>query len=168
MTAKTSGRPIEKATHLQTQIYCVERGLIPTPKASATLGGCSGARKTLDRMKEKGLITEEERRAFASGNGGRVNPEFLEWLMGYERKFTELIPTPIASIAHSAVTGRYWTQNVHVERERERGGKGYHSRLDELVECTPLGKIGLTNPNWIEWLMGFPIGWTDLSASETQ
>ena len=26
---------------------------------------------------------------------------------------------------------------------------------------------GQLNPTWVEWLMGFPIGWTDLSASET-
>ena len=26
---------------------------------------------------------------------------------------------------------------------------------------------GLLNPTWVEWLMGFPLGWTDLSASET-
>ena len=38
-----------------------------------------------------------------------------------------------------------------------------------------MGKqVGLTmtvsrelNPNWVEWLMGFPIGWTELNASET-
>jgi hypothetical protein len=29
-------------------------------------------------------------------------------------------------------------------------------------EEKPLG--GQLNPNWVEWLMGFPIGWTDLSA----
>ncbi len=29
------------------------------------------------------------------------------------------------------------------------------------------GKRGDVNPNWKEWLMGYPIGWTDLSASET-
>jgi hypothetical protein len=27
---------------------------------------------------------------------------------------------------------------------------------------------GLLNPQWVEWLMGFPIGWTDCDASETQ
>jgi DNA (cytosine-5)-methyltransferase 1 len=27
---------------------------------------------------------------------------------------------------------------------------------------------GRLNPNWVEWLMGFPAGWTDLDASETQ
>ena len=26
---------------------------------------------------------------------------------------------------------------------------------------------GQLNPTWVEWLMGFPIGWTELNASET-
>ncbi len=26
---------------------------------------------------------------------------------------------------------------------------------------------GALNPTWVEWLMGFPIGWTDLGGSET-
>lgn len=48
----------------------------------------------------------------------------------------------------------------------DRGGY-YLQNLHELVECTPRGKIGLMNPEWIEWLMGFPIGWTELEHSET-
>lgn len=33
----------------------------------------------------------------------------------------------------------------------------------------PLGCVagGSLNPEWIEWLMGFPTGWTDLKHSET-
>jgi hypothetical protein len=27
---------------------------------------------------------------------------------------------------------------------------------------------GALNPTWVEWLMGFPLGWTDLGASETR
>jgi hypothetical protein len=27
---------------------------------------------------------------------------------------------------------------------------------------------GTLNPMWVEWLMGFPIGWTDLEHLETQ
>ena len=27
---------------------------------------------------------------------------------------------------------------------------------------------GQLNPNWVEWLMGFPIGWTELNVLETQ
>lgn len=51
---------------------------------------------------------------------------------------------------------------------RERESRGYDGLLRSLVEVSPWGKIGPMNPTWVEWLMGFPIGWTDLSASETQ
>lgn len=30
------------------------------------------------------------------------------------------------------------------------------------------GNSGQLNPQWVEWLMGFPNGWTDLEDSETQ
>ena len=49
------------------------------------------------------------------------------------------------------------------ERERERGWDG----LLRSIECSPRGRIGYLNPEWIEWLMGYPIGWTELDASET-
>jgi hypothetical protein len=26
---------------------------------------------------------------------------------------------------------------------------------------------GQLNPTWVEWLMGFPLGWTDCQDSET-
>ena len=29
------------------------------------------------------------------------------------------------------------------------------------------GAGGSLNPNWVEWLMGYPVGWTDLEPSET-
>jgi site-specific DNA-cytosine methylase len=52
-------------------------------------------------------------------------------------------------------------------RERERAGRGYDGLLRSFVEVTPLGRIGLMNPTWVEWLMGYPTGWTALNASET-
>ena len=44
---------------------------------------------------------------------------------------------------------------------------GYKARLEEKVamEGSPTGKL---NPTWVEWLMGFPLGWTDLEDLETQ
>ena len=83
--------------------------LWPTPKANASIGGCSGARKTLQKMAEKGLITEEERRSFSAGNGGKTNPALLEWLMGYEDQFTKLMPTPVASDYKGAAANRVYT-----------------------------------------------------------
>ena len=54
------------------------------------------------------------------------------------------------------------------ERERETERRGYDGLLRSLVEVTPRGRLGPMNPEWVEWLMGFPIGWTDLNASGTQ
>lgn len=38
------------------------------------------------------------------------------------------------------------------------------------LQLDTLGRMvgGKLNPKWVEWLMGFPIGWTDLEPSETQ
>ena len=123
LTWKTSGTPRKRLLFQLAVSMPRTEGtgslLWPTPKASSPLGGCSGARKTLQRMAERGLITEQERKMFASGLGGKINPALLEWLMGYEHQFTKLMPTPVASDARTAATNRWYSQTVQVERERE-------------------------------------------------
>lgn len=48
---------------------------------------------------------------------------------------------------------------------QEMGGGGYYKHnLHELVEASPDGIIGRLNPTWAEWLMGYPIGWTELNV----
>jgi hypothetical protein len=48
-----------------------------------------------------------------------------------------------------------------------RDWKGYTKRAGESI-CNQLrdlyGRTGKPNPPWIEWLMGFPLKWTDLDA----
>jgi hypothetical protein len=46
---------------------------------------------------------------------------------------------------------------MHKDSATDRG----KSNLGEVVG-------GQLNPMWVEWLMGFPLGWTDLEDSETQ
>jgi len=41
----------------------------------------------------------------------------------------------------------------------------YHGNLEEWIGKN--GDIGPVNPLWVEWLMGFPCGWTDLKPLET-
>ena len=96
--------------------------LWPTPKASATMGGCSGARKALDRMCKVGLITEEERRSFSAWNGGKTNPALLEWLMGYEQKFTEVMPTPTTRPMTDATAKRFFGGGVLQEQSVRTAG----------------------------------------------
>lgn len=50
---------------------------------------------------------------------------------------------------------------------------GHRGKDDTLYGaiCKPADKAtdtpGQLNPTWVEWLMGFPLGWTDCDASET-
>ena len=46
----------------------------------------------------------------------------------------------------------------------EWGGSGNPLRTPETMTL----KGGSLNPTWVEWLMGYAIGWTDLEDSETQ
>lgn len=130
--------------------------LWPTPTTGAALCSGTGSFRQLMKLKEKGLITEEERRNLSQGNGGRTNPEWLEWMQGFDMTWTGLIPTPIRSTYKGAPNARYV------------GGPEYRHALHELVETSPAGIIGKLSPMWTEWLMGYPIGQTELNASETQ
>lgn len=45
------------------------------------------------------------------------------------------------------------------------GGQGAREKLRSMV--TPEELNGSLNPTWVEWLMGYPLGWTALEDSET-
>jgi len=52
-----------------------------------------------------------------------------------------------------------------VQDASNNGGPSQHKR-----NSLPLNAVagGALNPTWVEWLMGFPLGWTDCGASETR
>jgi hypothetical protein len=66
-------------------------------------------------------------------------------------------PTPIT---HGTMTA------TRVENERKflQNGGEYSTRLLQAVALSNTASTGYLNPTWVEWLMGFPEGWTDLSA----
>ena len=51
-----------------------------------------------------------------------------------------------------------------VQDATNNGGKSQYQR-----NSLPLNAIagGALNPTWVEWLMGWPLGWTDCGASAT-
>lgn len=59
-------------------------------------------------------------------------------------------PTPVASMAKGSSPGSLTRKSG---RDRSR------NRLDHAVMALHGGPL---NPEWVEWLMGWPIGWTDL------
>jgi hypothetical protein len=60
----------------------------PTPTASSW--GSTGHRAILDARIMDGSITEQDKRAMTAGNGGKLNPEWVEWLMGFPIGWTDL------------------------------------------------------------------------------
>ena len=66
-----------------------------------------------------------------------------------------LFPTPKARDARD-------TTRLPPSRIADRNKDSLVQRVGREIkeEC------GQLNPTWVEWLMGFPIGWTDLDASE--
>jgi hypothetical protein len=54
------------------------------------MAGGSGAREKIKQMRDDGLITQDEYLGITAGNGGRLNPMWVEWLMGFPIGWTVL------------------------------------------------------------------------------
>lgn len=58
-----------------------------------------------------------------------------------------------------ARTKGLWTTPCAADAQGSHGGNNHRSLRTDVA--------GQLNPTWVEWLMGFPPGWTDLNASGT-
>jgi hypothetical protein len=61
-----------------------------------------------------------------------------------------------------AIAGRIWPTPSATDY---KGSSTIGQRRRQLSEAAAIG--GQLNPTWVEWLMGFPIGWTDSAGSGT-
>lgn len=61
----------------------------PTPRTKGLCGGL-GSYEALQTLTESGTISDDERRSMAAGNGGSLNPTWVEWLMGWPVGWTAL------------------------------------------------------------------------------
>jgi DNA (cytosine-5)-methyltransferase 1 len=75
---------------------------------------------------------------------------------------------------HLLVAARYWP-TPQADDNRDRGNLSMPSiqRRQRLGKQLNLSMVvspnsGSLNPTWVEWLMGFPLGWTDLGPSATR
>ena len=61
----------------------------PTPTHGKMAGG-TGAFNKVQELYSAGQITDEERKSMQAGNGGKLNPTWVEWLMGFPLGWTDL------------------------------------------------------------------------------
>ncbi len=66
-----------------------EIAMFPTPTTGAGMCGGSGNYQQLKTLEELGQITPEERQSMAARNGGQLNPDWVEWLMGFPFGWTD-------------------------------------------------------------------------------
>lgn len=64
---------------------------IPTPGTTGLSNGSGNCEKSKQLLQD-GVISEEECRSFRAGNGGQLNPYWVEWLMGWPIGWTSLKP----------------------------------------------------------------------------
>ena len=117
------------------------------PSPTATGRPCEGSVRMCREKFVAGEATLEE----ASAIAGRD-------VRDAQGKVPAMYPTPTHMGHHSG------------GRMNEWGGSGSRSKLKQMVHdrSLTLQEInGSLNPTWVEWLMGFPLGWTALDASET-
>ena len=124
-------------------------GFVPTPQARDHKGSSKRSRngESLDLptwVRQNGLVPTltvngNNNRRGASKNSG-------DGLATWARKFQ--FPTPCAIDARGGRTNKSLSPNAALR-----------PTLAKMIDGGPL------NPTWLEWLMGFPSGWTELDAS---
>lgn len=108
-TARTSGRPLEKTTHLAAQVH-----LYPTPRAA---DGIAGVLRKPENIRDTSRLED----------------------------FVAILPTPTANDAKC------------------NGTESQQNRNSEGLNVVAGGSL---NPEWVEALMGFPRGWTEIGRTE--
>ena len=86
----------------------------------------------------------------------------------YERQQSAHLIAENGSSSWPTPTRAAWCTATSMDAARRLVSKrGRSSRLVEEVALAHPDQNGFLNPVWVEWLMGFPTGWTDLKDSET-
>ena len=123
----------------------------PTPKTAPERPN-EGNVRMLRKKVLAGELSLEEAKSMLNGKDpreaqGKLPAAFDTW------------PTPVASPNENRDTKRRPSQAAG------KRGKTLAAEANESIR--PGGGVGHLNPTWVEWLMGFPLGWTVLAPSET-
>ncbi len=150
-------RPGPSGNELGRAVLAAERESFPTPTATDARKGYASAPGPSNRRGRQTLSGAVHARLWPTPThrlGTPRGPQAkryhdpkrsndLDDAVAASLKEPELFPTPTAS-----------NTKAHHMRSGDRPARSY-------------GTTGQLNPAWVEWLMGFPIGWTVLAPSET-
>jgi hypothetical protein len=114
----------------------------------------------------KHIDSPSERRRKSPSLSARVNmwptPTCMAGAMYLETNALERKSMSLASAVHHWITPMARDYKGHTNNSETRGYGG--TLPDQVLERSGGGQL---NPTWVEWLIGWPLGWTDSSASAT-
>jgi hypothetical protein len=130
-----------------------EFGSLPTPTATgygSNQSPSSGAamRPSLQQMSRQNLWPTPNA---TEGNGGGQHPSKRAGHQLRLRDVVKMWPTPTTKGNHNR------------KGASAKSGDGLATAVSQTSRCAG----GSLNPDWVEWLMGWPIGWTDLKRKGT-
>jgi len=132
----------KRPSNLREQVDPKTMEMYPTPTTKGFGHASEGQTMMFRRKVENGELTEAEAQAMMNGVTLRP-PRMEEW--NY--------PTPTSSLKKHSYNGNkdFWENRVEKGRQMDLGMKMYQTEGDGRLNC-----------DWTEWLMGYPIGWTNL------
>jgi len=175
-----SGRKCCALSKKQDPLGCLERTLLEsstwnstrcylTWKASATPQGrllfqlAPWTRHT-DEC-EPGLWATPQERDYRTGEGHRWENE-----QERSRNLNDQVANTMGYKMWATASSRDWKDNPGEWMFNATNPDGSErNRTDQLARQVYVAEntqSGSLNPTWVEWLMGYPIGWTDLKDSE--
>lgn len=145
------------------------------PRSGLMLNGQSFRQKcSARRTKGKGSSLLPTPRVSDAERGGRG--DLLTILRGYQTRHAGTLPaqdaknrTGGASLVVKLVsmlptpTARDWRSGKASDETHGRNSRP----LNEVLALMSGNQSGQTNPRFLEWMMGFPLGWTELEPSVT-
>lgn len=127
---------------LRTDIHNWKKGLWPTPHANCYTGiGIQG--------REGGMNIQTAVKMWPTPNA--TDYKGVSQPLGRRPACDDDLPGRVAREMFPSPAARDWKSG------RGRKDNGHTPQLPEVIG-------GQLNPMWVEWLMGFPIGWTDLEG----
>jgi hypothetical protein len=135
----------------------------PKSRKNPTLGDAARMRPTTDEEPPTVQEFNQERETFPTPRASTAMNEDLvtvrkrldngkKWGAKLEQTVA-LWPTPRAAMSEA--------RNHTVYARSTDKPQNLENRV---AQVEPLAVGGKLNPTWVEWLMGFPLGWTDLEA----
>ncbi|CAI8898511.1 conserved hypothetical protein [Pseudomonas sp. IT-232MI5] len=122
-------------------------GLLPTPWAGdSRRGDCLSERL----RRSPNLVTAANLWSTPTVHGNHNHPGSSKNAGWGLSSAVKQWPTPVASMAKGSSPAAL---------TRKSGADRSNDRLDHAVMASDGGQL---NPEWVEWLMGWPIGWTEL------